>query len=217
VRARLLASGIAILLAAIASALLATVAFSGGATHAKHLAPVAAAAATQGKIHEDQDVAVDGETYGVSTYDSAPSRTCVVNWTSTEPSDDGPSMSCFDPHTAFGDGRDVLVFINARQKSGSEPQLTWNKVWISGVAGPRVAQLELRRLDCSVAPVRLSENKTFLYVARPSDIADGTLPDRLFARASDESVIFTRNVRVGLPSNAREAGLTAPRAAAACR
>jgi hypothetical protein len=190
--------------------LLASVAFSGDNPEKSRLELMNKPPGAIEKI--DASVSADGETYSLGSYDNGTGLKCIVNRTSG----DGPTTSCFDPQTTFNNGREIYVAVSARQKSGSTPLLDWNKVWISGVVSPRVSRLDLVDLDCSVTPLALDEDRTFFEVVAKSDIARGTLPYKLVAHAPDDSVIDTQDVRVGLPSNAKKAGLKAPQPSAAC-
>lgn len=157
-------------------------------------------------------VDVGGGQWTLGTFKNASNQLCVERQLPGV----GLSRGCLDPETLFADGRDIVALPGASQVSAATPQLYWSKVWIYGFVSPRVAQLKLVSLDCSQVEVPFDAGGAFLHVVPPVDVARGVLPYKMVAQASDGATVETRGVSLGLPANAKRAGLAAPMPAADC-
>jgi hypothetical protein len=157
-------------------------------------------------------VDVGGEQWTLGTFKNTSNQLCLEGQLPGV----GLSRSCLDPTTLFAEGRDIIAMPGASQISSPAPQLHWSKVWIYGFVSPAVARLTLVSLDCSEVEVPFDEGGAFLHVVAPADVARGVLPYKMVAQASDGSDVETRNVSLGLPANAKRAGVKAPQPAAGC-
>jgi len=117
--------------------------------------------------------------------------------------------SCTDAARMFADHRHIYVIVGARQKSGRK-RLTWDNLWLQGMASPSVRSLQLVNGDCTRAALTLGDDGAFLHVVSKSDIDRGQVPFKLEARDDAGDLLEERDVSVGLPKNGKEAGLKEP-------
>jgi hypothetical protein len=153
---------------------------------------------------------VDGEAWSFGSFQNAAGRICTSERFLTI----GVSGACFTKDTLADRG--VMAFVGSRQRPSAAKSLTWDNVWVDGFASARVASLQLVTMSCSVVPVSLGADGSFLAVFGRDAIRGGRLPYKLIGRDAAGGVVFEQVLNVGQPDNAREAGLAAPAPAAAC-
>jgi hypothetical protein len=151
---------------------------------------------------------VDGEEWSLGTYANAMGDVC----TERSLPGVGQSRSCIERARLFANGRQLVALPGGSQADSLTPQTSWNKLWIYGFAGPRVASVELISTDCSAREISLDAGGAFFHVVSRGEIESGILPWQMLARAEDGSVVEERNVSIGLPANAKKLGHKAPSA-----
>jgi hypothetical protein len=111
----------------------------------------------------------------------------------------------------------LFALTGARQESAAYPKLEWDNQWVYGIAHSDVKTLTLVNMDCSTHDLSLDRDGAFNHVIGREQIENGELPYKLIARGSAGDVLAERVVAVGLPGNAKNAGLEAPHPEQACR
>lgn len=162
------------------------------------------------KVHASVDV--DDGRWVMGGYENSAGEACA----SQVIPDEGTSRLCLDAAEMFADGREVVAFPGGRQKSSQHAKMAWDNLWVYGFASPRVASLELVNMDCSTKPLALDGDRAFMHVASRSEIVRGVVPLRIVARDSAGTAIYSRDVSLGLPNNAKKAGLKELQPGASC-
>jgi hypothetical protein len=164
--------------------------------------------ATPEQVHKRANV--DGEAWSFGSFQNVAGRIC----TSQQFPGMGTSGACFTKDAL--DDRGVMAFVGSRQRPSAAKSLTWDNVWVDGFASERVASLQIVTMNCSVVPVSLGADGSFLAVFGRNAARAGALPYKLVGRSAAGDVVFQQVLNVGQPDNAREAGLAAPAPSAAC-
>lgn len=162
------------------------------------------------KVHAK--IEVDGDAWVMGGYRNSAGETCA----SQSIPEEGTSFLCLDRARMFADGREIVAFPGGRQKSSKQAKLQWDNLWVYGFATERVNTLELVSMDCSTRALQLDNDRAFMHVVSRSEIVRGIIPLRLVARDAAGSVIYKRDVDIGLPNNAKKAGQEEPQPGKSC-
>jgi hypothetical protein len=154
---------------------------------------------------------VDGQRWGLRSYENAARDICL----SHDVPGEAIGTSCFSRKQAFADGP-LFALHGARQISANYPKTDWDNMWVYGIADSRIKDLKLVNMDCSTVSLQLDAEGMFHHVVGVAQIRQGVIPYKLVAIDPNGEVVAEREVAVGLTSNAKRAGLEAPRPAGAC-
>ena len=167
------------------------------------------AAASAENVHGATEV--DSGRWRTSSYRSQSGKLCIKNVVPSE----AVSRACLDRTKLFAGG-EIFVQAGARQTSSASKKIAWDNIWVNGFVSDRVARLVLVNLDCSTQELETDEVGGYLIVASRSAIARGAWPYKLLAYDPNARLIEETKVVVGLPHNARAAGMDEPTPGAAC-
>jgi hypothetical protein len=155
---------------------------------------------------------VDGQTWDLRSYQNIRGELCV----SHEVPGEAIGMGCTPPETLFKRGP-LYALPGARQISAPYRKLEWDNQWVYGFAHPDIKTLTLVNMDCSTVALPLDGDGAFHHVVGRDEIRNGKQQYKLIARGTRGELLAERVVAVGLPRNAKNAGLEAPRPKASCR
>jgi len=155
---------------------------------------------------------VDGQTWDLRSYQNIRGELCV----SHEVPGEAIGMGCTPPETLFKRGP-LNARPRARQISAPYPKLEWDNQWVYGFAHPDIKTLTLVNMDCSTVALPLDGDGAFHHVVGRDEIRNGKQQYKLIARGTRGELLAERVVAIGLPRNAKNAGLEAPRPKASCR
>jgi hypothetical protein len=156
-------------------------------------------------------VSVDGATWRLRTFHNPSGEQCVAH----DIAETDVAVGCLAESEMFRH-RDLFVTFGGRQRTSETKRTQWDQVWVRGAASPAVASLSLVTANCSVIAIPLSPDRWFMYVVGQAEIVRGAVPYLLTARASDGRILEVKNVLVGPPHNAVEAGLQSPTPGQSC-
>jgi hypothetical protein len=162
------------------------------------------------KIHEAPRV--DGETWDLRSYQNVRGDLCF----SHEVPGELVGTGCLPAEELFKRGP-LVAYPGARQISAPYRKVEWDNQWVYGIAHPDIKTLTLVNMDCSTVALVLDKDGAFHYVASRQDIRSGRQMYKLVARGQTGAVLAERKIAMGLPKNAKDAGLEPPRPGAACR
>jgi hypothetical protein len=154
---------------------------------------------------------VDGQTWGLSSYENVAGEVCL----SHEVPGEAVGMGCISRKKLFARGP-LVAYPGARQIAANYPKTEWDNMYVYGAAHPDVANLNLVNMDCSTQSIRLDGDGVFNYVAGAAQIREGVIPYKLIASDARGQVVAERTISIGLPLNAKKAGLEPPRPGRAC-
>lgn len=184
--------------------------FSGGSGDAM---PPGAFAKANGAPPQDHAVQrVDDGTWRLGSFRNTAGATCLEHEVPLE----GVATGCLDLDRLFAERGDLIALPGARQISGSTKKLSWDNSWVYGFVSSRVASVELVAFDCTTKELAIDDAGAFMYVASRAELARGSGPYKLLARDANGDVLAEATANVGLPANARKAGIDPPRAEASC-
>lgn len=174
-------------------------------------APEAVRKAPGVEVKSHRAPVVDGEAWGLRSYDNVRSELCL----SHDVPGEAVGTSCMAPEKLFADGP-LFALPGARQVSAAEKKLAWDNVWVFGIAHPSVQTLTLVNMDCSTTRLSLDADGAFNHVVGADKIKKGELPYKLVAHGAGGEALAEKKVSIGLPLNAKKAGLEEPRPRQAC-
>jgi hypothetical protein len=154
---------------------------------------------------------VDGQTWGLRSYENVDGDVCL----SHDVPGEAVGTGCVPRKKLFARGP-LVAYPGARQIAANYPKTEWDNMWVYGAAHPQVANLKLVNMDCSTESLQLDGDGVFNHVVGAAQIRDGVIPYKLIASDARGQVLAERTIAIGLPLNARKAGLEAPRPARAC-
>jgi hypothetical protein len=154
---------------------------------------------------------VDGQTWGLRSYENVAGDVCL----SHDVPGEAIGTSCISREKAFARGP-LFSLHGARQVSANDPKTEWDNMWVYGIADPQIKHVNLVNMNCSTVSLQLDADGMFHHVVRVAQIRQGVIPYKLVAIDGGGQVVTERRVAVGLPGNAKRAGLEAPRPASAC-
>jgi hypothetical protein len=154
---------------------------------------------------------VDGQTWGLRSYENVGGDVCF----SHEVPGELVGRGCIPRKKLFARGP-LMAYPGARQIAANHPKTEWDNVWVHGAVHPQVANLRLVNMDCSTQSLRLDGDGVFNHVVGAAEIRDGVIPYKLIASDARGQVVAERTILIGLPRNAKSAGLDAPRPGRAC-
>lgn len=182
-----------------------------GPTHAEQIAEASRKApGTKEKTHRSPRV--DGQTWGLRSHTNVRGQVCLSHDVPGELVEHG----CSSAAKIFARGP-LYALPGARQEAAEYAKQEWDNQWVYGIAHPTVATLTLVNMDCSTQDVPLDEDGVFNHTVGREEIKKGELPYKLIARNSAGETIAERTIMIGLPRNAKVAGLPEPRPKEACR
>jgi hypothetical protein len=155
---------------------------------------------------------VDDGTWRLGSFKNTAGATCLEHEVPLE----GVATGCLDLDRLFAERGDLIAMPGARQISSNTRKLSWDNAWVYGFVTARVASIELVRFDCTTKEVAIDDAGAFMYVASRAELARGSGPYKLLALDAKGDVLAEAPANVGLPANARKAGIDPPRPEASC-
>lgn len=155
---------------------------------------------------------VDDGTWQLGSFRNTAGATCLKHEIPLE----GVATACIDLDRLFAERGDLIALPGARQISSSTQKLSWDNSWVYGFVSSRVASVELVAFDCTTKELAIDDAGAFMYVASRAELARGSGPYKLLARDANGDVLAEATANVGLPANARKAGIDPPRPGASC-
>jgi hypothetical protein len=155
---------------------------------------------------------VDDATWRLGSFENTTGATCLEHEIPLE----GVATGCLDLDRLFAERGDLIAMPGARQISSNARKLSWDNAWVYGFVTSRVASVELVRFDCTTTQLAIDDAGAFMYVASRAELARGSGPYKVLARDAKGDVVAEEPANVGLPANARSAGVDPPRPAASC-
>lgn len=154
---------------------------------------------------------VDGQTWGLRSYENVAGDVCL----SHEVPGELVGTSCIPRNELFARGP-LAAYPGARQISADYPKTEWDNMYVYGAVHPQVANLKLVNMDCSTQSLQLDGDGVFNHVVGAAEIRQRVIPYKLIASDARGQVVAERTIAIGLPFNAKRAGLEAPRPGRAC-
>lgn len=163
------------------------------------------------KENNHQAPHVDGKAWRLRSYDNVRGELCL----SHDVPGEAVGTGCVASEKLFADGP-LFVRHGARQISAPYKKLEWDNIWVYGVTHPSVQMLTLVSMDCSARELPLDPDGVFNHVVGSDKIKKGERPYKLIAHGSNGELLAERAVSIGLPKNAVDAGIEAPRPSREC-
>jgi hypothetical protein len=154
---------------------------------------------------------VDGQTWGLRSYENLSGDVCL----SHDVPGEAVGAGCISRKKLFARGP-LAAYPGARQIAANYPKTEWDNMYVYGAAHPQVASLRLVNMDCSAQSLQLDRDGVFNHVVGAAQIREGLIPYKLIATDAAGEVVAERTLSIGLPLNAKKAGLEAPRPGRAC-
>lgn len=161
---------------------------------------------------EHVPTSVDNMKWAVRTFQNELGEQCLND---VAPGETG-SLVCLPKRADPFAEHPVIWSIGAQQAEGQP--LEWSYVWISGLAAPSIARLEIVATDCSTSRLKLDQDGVFLIVVTRAMLRRGEWPYRLAAFDGSGNAVFEDKLPIDTPPTpaARQAGLTKPDPKPAC-